>query len=228
MATVKLGILVAGLAGSVGGGTFQRDAQGTQLRTKPLPILRRTSFTAVQRPETAYLSRRWRELTNDQRAGWDLTASGLTWLNRFGDPITGHGYWLFLQCNQRLRQVGIDPVDDVQVVPTFDSYADFALVYDPSPKLELSWSTPSTVQAGTVLAVYATPRFSMGRSQPFGQQRFIGVIDAGASAPVDLYPKWNARFGQDLSVPANVLLTILPIDTVGGYAGPRYAVKSTI
>lgn len=227
MATVKLGILVSAIAGSVGGGTFQRDAQGTQLRNKPLPIRRRTSYTNTPRGATAYLSNRWKGLTSGQRAAWDVAASLLIWNNRFGDVITGKGYWLYLRVNHYQWLYDGTFSDTYGGGITFDAYADLACSYLATPRMDLSWSAPASVQANTVLLLFATPRLSLGKSAEFGQTRYIGSLPAADTSPTDIYPLWNARFGQTTAVPAQVVITALPFSKARTAVGPPYLLKAT-
>jgi hypothetical protein len=226
MASVKLGILVSAIAGSVGGGTFQRDAQGTQLRTKPLPILRRSVYTGTPRGITAYLDRRWAELTRSQRDGWDTGASTLTWYNRFGDVITGKGYWLWHRVNSLQWLTDLTTSDDYVGGLTFDAYADLACTYEATPKMELTWSAPASVQSDTVLMLFATPRLSLGKSAQFGQTRYIGSLAEGTNSGEDIYPLWNARFGQTTAVPAQVIITAQAFTKARTGVGPAYLVKA--
>jgi hypothetical protein len=226
MATVKLGILVSAIAGSVGGGTFQRDAQGTQLRSKPLPIRRRTTYTNTQRGATSYLVRQWANLTDAQRTAWDVAASGLTWYNRFGDVITGKGYWLYLRCNQYRWLIGQNFVDDYGGGETLSAYVDLACTYEATPAMLLSWASPGAVQTGTVLLLFGTPRLSMGKSAQFGQTRFLGYLSAGDVPGQDIYTLWNNRFGQVPTGSTQVLLEAIPFAVARTEVGPTYAIRA--
>jgi hypothetical protein len=226
MATVKLGILVSAIAGSVGGGTFQRDAQGTQLRNKPLPKLRRSLYTGTPRGITAYLTQRWRDIDPADQADWDVAASTMTWHNRFGDVITGKGYWLYLRVNHYLWLYNATTTDLYLGVGAIDAFADLACTYEATPKMEVTWSAPAVIGADSALLLFATPRMSLGTSADYGSSRYIGYIPEGEASGYDIYPQWNARFGQTTAVPANVYITAIPFNFGKPTVGPTYGIKA--
>jgi hypothetical protein len=216
---VKLGPLVTAAAGSIGGTTFQRNPVATIVRAKPLPILRRTRFTGNARSFTQLYSRSWRTLSNTQRADWQTEADGLVWLNKFGDTIRGLGYWLYIRCNQYLELIGGTPLSSPGAVVALDAIVDPSGDFTVAGTWPMNWTSPATVDARNVWAVFASRGMSAGRSAPFSALRFIGLVPVGTAPTFDLWNMWRARFGALPSAGQVIFATVMPIDDASGYPG---------
>lgn len=221
MAQVQLGPIVSQIAGSVAGSTFQRGASGFQLRRKPLPILRRTKPASSQRQWMGFLSRYWSTLSAFQREQWAEAAALLSWANKFGDPITGHGYWLFLRCNSYLHSVDVHHIDEPTVTFPFEPVSAFTVGAYVPRKLELTAVAPNPTQSDTVLQVSASPQLSPGLQYPGASLRFIRNLGGTISTPFDLYEYYTRVFPPDLVAGRVIWFQVQAIDKAGGYAGPR-------
>lgn len=228
MAQARLGPLVSDIAGSIGGTTLQRSFLGTQLRSRPNPIRRRTSYTATARQSTTFASRTWKELSSTQRSGWQEVADGLVWYNRFGEVIRGKGYWLFLRCNQYLALLGEPPVLTATTPPTFEAITDAACSYSPVPVMALSWSSPAAVPSGIAWLLFASPRLSTGRSAPFGQLRFIGSLAAGRTSPQSILSRWHSRFNQYPAALTQAFLQIIQVEVSSGHTSAPIALTANL
>lgn len=226
MAQIQLGPLASQIAGSIAGTTFQRSGIATQVRRKPLPILRRSNWTRNERGTVAYLSRHWRKLTKDQRDAWQAEADGITWYNRFGDPISGKGYWLYLRLNLALAVVGIPPVDDASPPVTFTPITGLEVVLAPSPKMSLYWTGPDPVPTDQALVVEASPNTSTGVSAVYNTRRYICSLSAGTASGGDIFHFWNARFRQNLVRTQFQHFEVYLLDVKNGWTGPRSRVIS--
>lgn len=226
MAQVQLGPLVADIAGSIAGTTFQRWGKFHIIRKKPLPINRRNTFTNDERQATAYLTNLWRQLTAIERAAWNASAALITWSDRFGNTIVGKGYWLFLRCNQNLRAVA-EPYITTPVAPfAMPAIASLSAVAKISTSLVLSWATPSPIPAATSWLVSATPPLSNGRSSGFSAFRIVKIIPTAKTSPNDIWPGYIARFPQDQHTSQQVFIRVQQIDTKGGYTGPPATIST--
>lgn len=228
MATVKLGVLVSKIAGSIAGGTFQRDAQGTQLRCKPLPRLRRTVYTQPIRQNLNSLVYIWRGLTNAERAAWNAGALLQVWTNRFGDVIAGKGYWMFLRCNLSRRAVGLGTVNTYIAPAATSAITGLAGTMNGAGTLSISWTTPAPLGAGDYWAVSVSPRQSGGRASSFGYGRVLKAFAPGTASPQALSGEYAVRFPGGVVAGQKVFVTVQPVDKNSGWPGPPSALTITV
>ena len=216
---VKLGPLVTAAAGSIGGTTFQRNPVATQVRVKPLPILRRTVYTNAERGYAGQYARTWATLSAAQRTGWQTVADSIVWYNKFGDVIRGLGYWLFLQSSLNMRMLTLTPITTALptiVLPAITGASGNLAV---AGSFNVSWSAPNPVPAQNRWAVFCSPPMSAGRSAQYGKLRFIGSFATGAAPPVNIYSFYIARFPTPRVVGQVIFVEIVPYDSASGYPG---------
>lgn len=195
MAQIVLGPLVANIAGSIGGSTFQRGPGIHTVRRKPNPITRRTSFTNSERSVFAFLNMNWRTLSDPDRAAWQAEADLLTWTDRFGNVIPGKGYWLYKRCNLNFHLIA-EPLITAPVSPiVLDPVVNLFLELDTPAKFVMKWDAPLPTQTDTVWAIFATPPTSAGRSAAFGTYRFIEKFAPGTGSGVDIGSQYITRMG---------------------------------
>jgi len=228
MAQAKLGPLVSDIAGSIGGTTLQRSFLGTQLRSRPNPIRRRNAQTLVARQVTQVASRRWKLLTPAQRSDWQLAADDIGWTNRFGDPIRGKGYWLFLRCAHYRGLMGLALRNDPAPMPTFDEITTPACTYAVTPSMVLSWGAPAAIPAGIRWLIFATPRLSAGRSATFGNRRYLGYLASAQTSPKSILDIWHSRFGQYPAAGTQVFLQIIQVETSSGNTSAPIELVATL
>lgn len=225
---VRLGPVVSAAAGSIGGVTFQRDPGGTILRSRPLPTLRRTIRTNTERQGWQYLSRRWAQLTQVQRDAWQTQADLLTWSNRFGDPVRGLGYWLYLRCNGYRILNGAAVVDAAgAVAPLTALGSPTATLTVATGILNVAWSVGAVPAAETWLYQATAPQ-SAGRSNPVGRFRQVGRFSAGQTSPQPVQVPYTARFGGLPAATQKAWFEMIPIITSWGLPGARVRMPLTI
>lgn len=96
------GIATSQMSGSVGGVTASRNRGGQYFRLRAIPT--NPSSTAQQsvRAILASQSQSWADLTDAQRASWELWASQNPVVNALGNQITLSGHMSFVRLNSRL------------------------------------------------------------------------------------------------------------------------------
>ncbi len=226
MAQIVLGPLVANIAGSIGGSTFQRGPGIHTVRRKPIPILRRSTFTNGLRSVFLSLNMSWRSLTDIQRDAWQSEADLVTWTDRFGNVIPGKGYWLYKRCNLNRNVIGFAPITDPDTVPTFDAVTGIDLTLVIGAKFELKWDAPIPTQGSTYWAISATPPCSAGRSAAFGTFRFISNLAPGSTTPADFLSDYLARYPTAAVAGQRTFLRIVVIDKSSGYAMPPQIISA--
>lgn len=95
MATILLGPLISGIAGSIGGVTFQNNASGIIARTRPVPSRHSTAKQQTAHARHSQLLREWQNLTEVQRDAWNVYAGIHTKINKFGQSknLTGQNWF---------------------------------------------------------------------------------------------------------------------------------------
>ncbi len=108
MAIIKLGAMVVGIRGTMGGVTFSANKSGPYARVWSRSANPRTTFQQDQRSVIAAIPVLWRVLTAMQQAAWDtwaaLPAQDRT--NSLGETISISGFNWFTIINTRLINIG--------------------------------------------------------------------------------------------------------------------------
>jgi len=108
MATIKLGVGISDIRGSIGGTTFSRNAGGAYARQRVKAVNPNSARQNTVRARTSYLTKAWGEtLDDDERADWRAYAAGTSWTNRLGDTITINGLAAFVRLNTLRMMAGL-------------------------------------------------------------------------------------------------------------------------
>lgn len=220
MAQIVLGPIVADIAGSIAGTTFQRGPGTHTVRRKPLPTPRGTRFTAPRRTVMSFLVSSWRTLTQVERDAWQSEASAIVWHDRFGNVVPGKGYWLFIRCNLNLFSVDETLRTTPGVLPVFPPMSGLVLDLIVGNKFTLTWSAPDPIGANQYLLISASPPMSPGRSATFGTLRIVGAVPPGKNSPQDFYHEYSTRVPLVPVAGQRSFVRTLFIDKNSGHASP--------
>lgn len=228
MALLQLGPLASAVAGSLAGTTIQRGRAGFQLRTKPLPTLRRTYRTNPRRQLWQDLSRRWALLTQPQRDLWQSTAESYPWLNRFGDPIRASGFWLYMRLNSYNFSIGSTFVASPSPPPLFPVVTLTNFIYVLPDSLVFRSLDPDPVPSEFLGLVYTSAPVSPGLFNPRTGYRLTSVVQAGAFSSPDITRDYTLahRVLPDPSRACHTLFRFVHKGT--GWPGPLFASQATI
>ena len=144
MAIIRLGPIVSGISGALGGLVFVSGKNGTVVRPRPQPIHKRGPFVLAARARLYNIRRHWSTLTTLQQDSWRAAAVDFNTSNALGLSSPIGGFQLFVKINAELRS----PSDDIFDDPTSD----------------LSGLPPRTVGA----AFSAAGAFTAEAGPPFG------------------------------------------------------------
>jgi len=228
----KLGPLVSEVAGSIGGATFQRSPHGTVVRSKPLGIVRRGTYSSSARQRLKSVNDTWKTLTPTQQGDWQTFADTQTWYNRFGDPIVGTGYMAFLKNNlaNYSSVVGAYPL---AIQPTYPTTTLAVLAADPEFVYELATNTlffsssDAATDANTLTVLFMSQPCSNGRSVwnrpiPYGAR-----IGNGTAFNIDITTEYVSLHGRlpDKAVSERAFLRITTKDINTYYPGLETTVR---
>jgi hypothetical protein len=217
MAKIQWGALVVDGSGKLGGHVFTRNRQGSAMRTRSIPINRRSTTQITQRSEFTTLSQNWRNLTNPQRTAWNNAAQDFTKSTSLAKKYhsTGKNYYFTVNANILLTggtvitspPVETSPAGILTVVIATATAAALSVTYTPTP-----------VATANAYLIEATRGISPGIGSPGKTFRKITVLSAAAASPYDAFSKYVIVFGTPI-VGKNIWVRITPIETVSGIRG---------
>lgn len=159
MASLKLGVVVVDLRGTVGGLTFSKNKAGNYAKLWARGANPRTEGQSEERAFVGRMPEEWRALSGAQRTAWDtfaaLGAQELT--NSMGETYYASGYNWFVKCNVRLLRVERSTIAAVpaQARPSAPTIDDFRVcVAGSDPDL----CTGGTASASTEQGVHVAAR----------------------------------------------------------------------
>jgi hypothetical protein len=120
MANVKLGGIVAGIRGTVGGVTYSANQTGPYARLWSRGSNPRTPLHSITRGRISGLGTLWASMDDAGRAAWSAFAAAPPELdyNAFHDLLNIGGWRWFVRVNQRRQVVGLSPTSDVPSATT--------------------------------------------------------------------------------------------------------------
>lgn len=107
MAIAKLGVLVTGIRGTVGGATFSANKSGPYLRAWSKPPNPRTAYQSGQRTTLSWTAGQWRNLDPAERTAWDVWAAlpAQEKTNSLGEAYYCSGFNWYVTINTRLERM---------------------------------------------------------------------------------------------------------------------------
>lgn len=100
MALIKLGSVVAGIRGALGGVVYARNRGGNFARNNTYPVDPSTAAQVTARARLASLQTEWQqELTTAQRTTWNDLADATTFVNALGEEYKPTGLNLYIRTN---------------------------------------------------------------------------------------------------------------------------------
>ena len=197
MAKVVFGNGVSSISGSIAGNTYSRNRFGPYIRTRALPVNPNTAAQQLARSRFSTVSAQWRQLTDGQRATWEVAGEELFNSNPQGFPAPLSGAQAFAAYNNINLLIGNSITTTAPAVDKSAEITAADLVLDTGgPALvELDSITGEQI-ADNVILVYGTAAVSPGRSFfRKSDYRFLGALNENTQ-PFDLTDEWAAIFGS--------------------------------
>lgn len=110
MASIKMGLAVADIRGSIAGTTFSHGTYGMYVRRKATPVNTNRQTQSQRRAKFAELASAWRSLTADQRKTFIFQAPNYSRANAFGDNVPLTGQSLYMRANSVIYNAGGSPI----------------------------------------------------------------------------------------------------------------------
>lgn len=202
-------------SGSVAGVTSSRNRYGQYRRTRAIPVNPGTTFQGAVRDRLALNAAAWRELTDNQRAGWESLALEMTRTDSLGQQITLSGFQAYVSVNNLKLAAGDAAVADAPAKVTPTGLLTATITASTTAHTVAYTATP--LGAGKRLFIFASPQRSPGRSFE-GDYRLLMVTAAAAASPADIESAYDERFGA--LVIGNKVFYSLQVYEGGFLSGP--------
>ena len=100
MAIIRLGPIVGGISGTLGGVVFANTRKSTIVRPRPAPLSKSSPFLARSRARMYNLRRTWSTLTTLQQDAWRTAAADINSTNALGQSSPMSGFTYFITTNK--------------------------------------------------------------------------------------------------------------------------------
>lgn len=185
MAITKLGGVVTGVRGTVGGVVYSANKGGTFVKGWGRGANPRTPYQTGIRSDLAGMGRVWQGLTDVQRAAWDafaLTDPEPTF-NSLGDPVLLSGWGYFCRLNIRRAQYSLAPLTDPPPAPEDTQPLSMLpltlVVRTPGTGAStITWDTTNAVVNGLGVIMMAF-KIGAGTAQASSGYKLVGLVPAG-------------------------------------------------
>lgn len=179
-------------SGSYQGITSSRNRYGQYVRTRAVPVNPASAAQGVVRGRLSVNAAAWRDLTDEQRAGWEALALLMSRSDSLGQSYTLNGFGAYCSVNNNQLAAGNAVLSDAPAMVSPSTVATATITLTAAAHTVAYTATP--LGAGQRLFVYASPQRSAGRSFE-SDYRLVHVSAAAAASPADIETAYNARFG---------------------------------
>ena len=107
MARILLGGIITSIAGSIGGTTFRRSANGLVMQNKQQVQKRSARSSNSRIAQIASIIKLWNSFDNATVTAWNNAALLYEFKNKFGQPVYYTGRQLFVKCNTTSMLFGV-------------------------------------------------------------------------------------------------------------------------
>lgn len=194
MARIKYTAIVDSINGTIGGTTFQRNAYGHTIKSKPNMIRPWTIAQQDQKIAMATCAKLWRTLTDPQRTAWETWAEANPRPSRLNAAAFLSGYNLFLLYHRYRRLYDLTTLTNPSLTLQSCDPAEY-IVYRSGALLK--WETNPSGVTGTWRALcFMTNPIPLGREFVNITPRFMTGTAYASGTVVDVTNQFNLRFGQ--------------------------------
>lgn len=225
MSLIKTGGGVSAISGKTAGTVYARNKAGAYTRNWAKPINPGSSRQTDVRSSFAAGSAHFGMLSLDQVNAWIAYASGLTRLNRLGDPYTPTGRQIFIEIYNNLIAAGLTFLSvpsPYTNVPAINALGAFVLESDGGEIGTMTLAATTVVVPSTaagVLLVEATPPHKASKVNTNTQ--FRQIFSGVPSGAHNLAAGYINVFGNSLEVGQVVDFRVRVIDNDSGLGSTR-------
>jgi len=230
MAKIIFGPIVESAKGSIGGVTFQSNAAGTIIRSRPHVSRKSTHKQNIKHLVIAKINWRWQQLTEAEREQWNTFAATYTKTNKFGQvkKLTGLNWFFsvnFWRIQINLAHLTTPPIYGSPMAPP-----DFSLILSNSAiKINFLEAHNFDLYPVAVWGMLPTKRSSFSLNQT---RKLIEVIEVPPSDPYDITTNWSDKieiaWNPSVSFPsANIFICLESFTRSTGITSTMLCTKNT-
>ena len=208
------------IRGKAGGSVFSRNASGAFWRNRVNPVNPQTSRQMAVRGGFTAISTQWRDLTDAERQAWSDFAPTMPFQDALGQSKVYTGNQLFMKLNQSLSQAS--PATPLLTSPPSPVTAPVLTVSsllvnnDAGEAIATFVISPTTVPAGFVMRVFATPSLSPGIMRPQASlYRLVATSPTVTTGTANFSPGYEALYGAP-TVGGKVFVRVMLVSTDSG------------
>lgn len=157
----------------------------------------------------------WRDLTANQRAGWESLGSQMTRTDSLGQSYTLNGFQAYCSVNNNNLAAGNSVVSDAPALVTPSGLLTATITLT-AAAFSIAYTT-TPLGAGIRLFTFASPQRNAGRSYE-GDYRLVAVSAAAAASPADVFTAYQTRLGTPIA--GNRIFLSLQLYDTGFLSGP--------
>lgn len=181
MARIKYTALVESIRGSIGGTTFQRNAFGFTVKSKPNMVNPNSAFQALRKQGFQKALQSWRGLTDTQRANWNTYATTFPTASQHNPAAYLNGFNTFVRWHTASFQWSSNVLTSPSGAQGIVSYVETEII-NSSGVIELVISSTVTNGPWYVLIYLTRPlaptqRFQKGWTKLLQQTNYANPID---------------------------------------------------
>ncbi|KKM91774.1 hypothetical protein LCGC14_1225180 [marine sediment metagenome] len=194
MAIVRLGPVVSGISGAIGGLVFVSGRNGTVVRPRPQPSHKGGPFIATARASMYNLRRAWSNLTTLQQNAWRTRANDFNTTNALGQSSPINGFQLFLKVNLESRLDSADFLPDPKEFPVSNAPLNVTAAFSAAAAFDVT-ATPNPPPTFGTYYVYGWPFWVDHDTRSVARLVFLASIFA-ITLNRNVRPEWELHFGS--------------------------------
>lgn len=225
MARIKFSALVESIQGSIAGTTFQRNAYGFSVKSKPNMIRPNKARQNASKNRFSSLTKQWGGMTQSQRNAWITYASSFPVPSRLNPDSNLNGFNYFVKYHNLRFTAGSSGI--VTSPGATQATIDYSVGDMINTGSSLFYEGDCTVSSGSfILAVYLTPEVPAGKVFVPTTPRFIRASPISADAySVDLGANYEALFNALPTIGSNIGIKVV---IFGSSTGQFQVVSNTL
>lgn len=191
MAIIKTSALVTLISGKVGGQTFVNGAQGNYLKNNGNYQKRATQNQQIQRSNSSFVLRSWKNLTPTQQASYTSQVGNFTFVNRVGDTKSYNAFQIFMLLNQNAIRYEAPLITTCPSPYTFPVATATCVSTFPNTL----FGSQTGMNGSDKIIVYASPPQNSTFGNPYVALKQIGIAGASTFAiTTDLTTRYSDTF----------------------------------
>lgn len=232
---IKYSALVSGASGKLNGSVAANNRYGAYFRNKGIVTNVQSATQMAVRSVFGAISKMWRQLTDGEREAWKNYSKEHPYNDIFGDSRILQGSSFFQKVNMNLHKANLPLLESPLAPAPLGALVEVGVAGTAAANELTALSALARFDevptANTLLAIYATPAMSAGRSFVKNDFRLIEVhsfTPATEDVTADILDSYEEVFGTSISEGQVIHVLVAALDSVSGLQGPAIRARQRI